>query len=70
MIRKEVLTLGTFDLVLKLKLINVGSGTMSRNRGRIVVGVDEVPAFSSDNIGVLRVSLTGTDADSLRMRRE
>ena len=55
--KKQVLTLGTFDLVLQTKLIDISSSAVSRNRGRIVIGVDEIPAFTSDHIGVLRVSL-------------
>jgi hypothetical protein len=33
---------------------------MSRHRRGIVIGIDEISAFSSDHIGVLWVSLTSS----------
>ena len=65
---EETLTLGTFDLVFELKLVDVGSSPMGRIRGRIIIGVDEISAFTSDHIGVLRVSLSGADVGSSRRR--
>lgn len=56
--KEEVLTLGTLNLVFEFKLVDVGSSTMGGVRGRIVIGVDEISAFTSDHIGVLRVSLS------------
>jgi hypothetical protein len=55
---EEVLTLGTSNFVLELKLIDVGSGSMGRDRRRVIIRIDEISAFASDHIGVLRVSLS------------
>jgi hypothetical protein len=57
---REVLTLGTFNLVFQFELIDIGSSAVSRDGGRVIVRIDEVSAFTSDHIGVLRVSLTSS----------
>jgi hypothetical protein len=68
--KEEVLTLGTFNLVLQFKLINIGSSAVGRDRRRVIIRIDEISAFASDHIGVLRVSLHRHDVGSSRRRRE
>jgi hypothetical protein len=63
--KEEVLTLGTFDLVFQFELIDISSSAVGRNRGRVVIGVNEISAFTSDHIGVLRISLTGINVEQL-----